>query len=400
MTRNFSKKLELIILSEHFAPSTSATAQLVSDLADDLHRMGVRLQIITSTAGSTDQLFPIHRFSRTNGSNVGIAKKLINGLIFFGGSVLWLLTNIKPNNSLLIVSNPPFIGLIGLLLLIIKKTPYIFLFQDVFPRSASLTGILPAHGPLTFFWRSVLRAVLSRSRSNIILSPAMARRCQLDFGSKISFDYIPNWAVIPPHSQSKKESHLAAIWGLQNIFTIQYSGNFGRLHEILTILEAARLLKDEPIKFLFVGDGAKAPLILRYCQTYNLNNVVIKSYQPRALLADSYAACDASIVSLVPGAEDTVAPSKLYGILASSKAILLISGKDTDLADLVTRSQCGVVISQGDVAELCEGIVQLKNNPELVSRMGKNALCLYLESYGRLRSTYKYYCLLKGHGMV
>ena len=44
---------ELIILTEHFWPSTGATAQLVSDLVDDLHAQCCCLRVLTSTPGSS-----------------------------------------------------------------------------------------------------------------------------------------------------------------------------------------------------------------------------------------------------------------------------------------------------------------------------------------------------------
>ena len=42
---------ELLILSEHFAPSTGATAQLVTDLALGLAARGHRCRVLTATAG-------------------------------------------------------------------------------------------------------------------------------------------------------------------------------------------------------------------------------------------------------------------------------------------------------------------------------------------------------------
>ena len=44
----FKYTKELVIVTEHFSPSTGATAQLVTDLADDLHARGVNICILTS----------------------------------------------------------------------------------------------------------------------------------------------------------------------------------------------------------------------------------------------------------------------------------------------------------------------------------------------------------------
>ena len=44
---------------------------------------------------------------------------------------------------------------------------------------------------------------------------------------------------------------------LNEKFIIQYSGNFGRMHDITTILKTAKLIKNKNIIFLFIGNGSK-----------------------------------------------------------------------------------------------------------------------------------------------
>lgn len=395
-----NKPREVVILTEHFSPSTAATAQLVTDLADQLHQTGALLRVITSTPGSTNHPYPVLRISGSISRSDHILTKLTNGLLFFFGSAIWLSFHIKTHQSLFIVSNPPFIGLIGLLLSALKGTRYIFLFQDVFPRSASLTGILPAQGPITFFWRSLIKLVLTNSQETIVLSQSMIQRCHIEYGSGLCLTAIPNWAITVPHSKHKRDSLTASKWGLRNVFTIQYSGNFGRLHDILTILEAARLLQDEPIKFVFVGGGAKYDQIRAYINHFQLSNIIVKPYQPRELLDDSIASCDLSIVSLISGAEDTVAPSKVYGILASSRPIILISRDSTELSSLITNNNCGVVISQGDVIALCNSIKRFLTNDDLLDSMAENAKRLYDEQFGRDQSFGLYHKLLIKHRMI
>lgn len=391
---------ELVILTEHFAPSTGATAQLITNLADDLHEKGVCLSILTSTAGTVDKPYRVKRFSASDSTSVGILRKIIAGLLFFGGSAIWLLFNSKKNQGLFIVSNPPFIGLLGVLLSIVKRSRYIFLLQDIFPRSASLTGILPAKGPIVLFWRVLIKAVLARSQSTVVLSKAMILRCQLEFIPIKPVVSIPNWAVSKPNLISKKDSKTASSWCLESVFTVQYSGNFGRLHDILTLLEAARLLQGHPVKFVFVGGGAKSLQIQRYCTEYRLDNVIIKPYQPLDSLADSLAASDLSVVSLIPGAEDTVAPSKFYGIIASSRPVLLIASQYSELARLVSGSQCGIVVEQGDVQSLCNAILRLKDDYPLLVRMQRNAQLLYATEFSRSRSVAQYYSLFQQHDMI
>lgn len=395
MTRTSTQAKELIILTEHFWPSTAATAQLVTDLVDDLHAQGCCLRVLTSTRGPSCASYPVHRFSRSSHVPVGIVGKLLVGLYFFLGSAFWLLRHARSGHGIFIVSNPPFIGLVGPVLSLLRKIPYIFLLQDIFPRSAILTGVMPAKGPFSWAWRQLLALVLNRSQATVVLSSAMINRCQREFGVQSRLVSIPNWAVVPVSSSQKSSNPLAKEWGVDSVFTVQYSGNFGRLHDILTILEAARLLADSPLKFVFVGGGAKRSQIQAYIQAYGLTNVILLPYQTRNQLPISLSACDVALVSHITGSEDTVAPSKLYGIIASSKPVLLIACAKSELARMIQRASCGLCVQQGDVQGLVHALLTLHSNPQLVSAMSERAAVLYRDQFGRDRSVAAYLKLFR-----
>ena len=396
MTSNHNLSSRIIILTEHFWPSTGATSQLITDLADDLSCSGINPLILTSTSGDTSRgAYHVIRLSGYIHDSVGILGKLLVGASFFFRSIVWLLFNNDNNDPLLIVSNPPFIGIVGLVLKLLRRKRYLFLLQDVFPRSASLSGILPSRGPLFAFWTFLIRQVIAHSDSTIVLSDSMLARCVAEFGFKSKLITIPNWSVIPDTNIVSRANSLAKKWGVCHEFTVQYSGNFGRMHDILTILEAARLLKQYPVKFLFVGGGAKVPQITRYSSVYKLDNVLLKDYQSRALLPKSLAACDVSIVSLIPGAEDTVAPSKLYGILSSRKPVILISSLNSEQANLIRDYECGLVVEQGDVLSLVEAILKFQSDKTRLKTMSENSYHAYTYQFGRAQSIKEYVRLIR-----
>lgn len=396
MTSNHKLSLRITILTEHFWPSTGATSQLITDLADDLSCSGINPLILTSTSGDNNRgAYQVMRLSSHIHDSVGILGKLVVGASFFFRSIAWLLFNNDNNDPMLIVSNPPFIGIAGLILKFLRRKRYLFLLQDVFPRSASLSGILPSRGPIFACWRFLIRQVIAHSDSTIVLSDSMLARCVAEFGYQNKLITIPNWSIVPDMNIESRDNPVAKEWGVCHEFTVQYSGNFGRMHDVLTILEAARLLKQYPVKFLFVGGGAKASQITRYCSVYNLENVLLKDYQPRALLPQSLAACDVSIVSLIPGAEDTVAPSKLYGILSSRKPVILISSLNSEQANLIRDFQCGLVVEQGDVLSLVEAILKFQSDKARLKTSSENSYYAYTSQFGRTQSINKYVRLIR-----
>ena len=391
---------ELLILSEHFAPSTGATAQLVTDLALGLAARGHRCRVLTATAGGPVAGLEVVRLGLPRcagaaaGAPVGVLAKAAAGLVFVLGGLGWCLLHGRRGQRLFIVSNPPFVGLVGPLLRGLRGLDYVFLFQDLFPRSAALTGVLPASGPITAVWRSLMGWVCRSSSATVVLSDAMAERWRRELRRPLPLTVIHNWAVERASDIPKQANPLAREWGVADAFTVQYSGNFGRLHELLTLLEAARLVQDVPIRFLFIGGGAKQAQITAYRDVFGLDRVLVKPYQPRELLPLSLGACDLAAIGLIPGAEDTVAPSKFYGILASGRGVLLVAQRGCDLAQLVLREGCGVVVEPGEVAELALELRSLAVHPARVAAMGEQARRLYQERFGLEKALAAYEALL------
>ena len=388
------KPQRLLLISEHFEPSTGATAQLMTDLAEGLHRRGWSVTVLTATPGGALN-FPVQRLGGRGGVAIGLPAKVLRGARFLLGSLLWCLWHGRRGDGVLIVSNPPFIGILGPLLQLSRRLPYVFVFQDLFPRSAVLSGVLPAAGPVAMAWRSLMQQVCRHSATTVVLSQAMEERLRRDLGRELPLEVIHNWAVERGLSRPRAQNAFAKEHGFEDRFTLQYSGNFGRLHDLLTLLEAARLLQHTTMQFVFIGGGAKGGQIEAYQHGFGLKNVLQLPYQPRHKLPESLGACDLSAIGLIPGAEDTVAPSKFYGILASGRGVVLIARHSCDLAQLVLREGCGIVVEPGEAAALAERLWALNGAPEEVAAMGERSRTLYERQFGVDRSIDRYAAVLE-----
>ena len=387
----------ILLITEHFEPSSGATAQLMSDLARGLHRRGWQITVLTATPGAKLDI-PVVRLNgpeRTDHQTRGVVSKALRGLRFLVGSLLWCLRQGRRGDGVLIVSNPPFIGLVGPLLRLTRGLPYVFIFQDLFPRSAVLSGVLPATGPLTLLWKELMAQVCRHSLQTVVLSEAMEGRLRRDLGHQLPLTVIHNWAVERGAQIERKYSEFASEHGYRDRFSVQYSGNFGRLHDLLTLLEAARLLERQTIQFVFIGGGAKQSQIETYRKSFGLRNVLQLPYQPRQRLPESLAACDMAAIGLIPGAEDTVAPCKFYGILASGRPVLLIAHRNCDLAQLVLSAGCGLVVEPGEATELAQQLLEISQQPDRVHDMGERSLALYRRKFGLERSLSRYEAVLQ-----
>lgn len=386
-----------LVITEHFAPSNGATAQLITDLVAGLQSLNHNTVVLTSTPQlSRNSENNVVRLQQPTKRSTSIFYKALSGNIFLLKSLLWAVLNRSSYTNILIVSNPPYSGIIGILLKLVLGKPYYFLFQDIFPRSAVLAGILPACGPILFAANSLMRLICECSLGVITLSSDMQRRCLRDFGTNYNSTIISNWSIPKPvpliSSRQQRETPPNRTY-----IRLQYSGNHGRLHDILTILESARLLTDQPILFEFIGGGPKYHYVDHYTDCFKLPNVARKPYQDRDSLEAVFSSCDASFVSLMPGAEDTVAPSKLYGILASSKPVILLSSLTSDLAQLVLSSNSGYVVEPGDVTGMVKLLKTFLDSPKELFIKSQAAYKLYMSSFQKEHSIIQYHNLLSHH---
>ncbi len=386
------------ILTQYFYPSQSATAQLITDLAKGLAEHETQVNVFTgiqSNASHSESLnrVKIDRAFSPIKSNTSIFSKIISSIFFLIGALWYVTFGVPINTPLLIASNPPYAGIIGILFKIVRRSDskYYFLLQDIFPESAAMSGIMKQNSILYKFFSKLIYLTYKYSEYIIVLSTSMQDfldKKHPDLKSKIKV--IENWAIEDIPVISKQENDFAKQHKLDEMFTVLYSGNLGRLHDIAIITEAAKILKDQPIKFVFIGDGAKTKIVKQAIENYQLQNIILLPYQPRELLPLSLTACDISLVSLISGAESIVAPCKLYGMLAAGRGIISISVPNSYIDKLLTDSGCGINIPPDDPQQLADTILQLASDNQRVKSMGEIARQLYETRYTFKRAIEEY----------
>ncbi|MFN6036046.1 MAG: glycosyltransferase family 4 protein, partial [Dolichospermum sp.] len=339
---------QITILTQYFYPSLSATSQLITDLAKGLSQDGYTVNIFTGTQSSISKPESLSKVNLNRAfslvkSSTSILSKISSSMFFLLGALWYVIFHAPSNAPILIASNPPYAGTLGICFRIIHRGKYYFLLQDIFPESAAMSGIIKQNSILYKFFSKLIYLTYKYSEYIIVLSTSMQEFLEKKYPDlKPKIKVIENWAIEDIPVVSKPENNFAQQHELDEIFTVLYSGNMGRLHDIETITEAAKILKDEPIKFVFIGDGAKTKIVKQAIENYQLKNILLLPYQPRELLPLSLTACDISLVSLIPGAESIVAPSKLYGIMAAGRGNIYISVTNSYIDKILTNSGCWI----------------------------------------------------------
>lgn len=386
----------ICIVSQYFYPSTQATAQLVADIAVQLNHKSNNITVITSTPGEgyLDHV-PILRSPAYLESNNNILSKITSGFLFAIYTSVYVLFRHNPGTTYLLFSNPPFICSLFALLTLLKKVRYIFVYQDLFPQSAVISGILPAVGPLTLFWQTLMNFGCSRASNIIVLSNSMKRSLSKRMPRLLPKTVvIHNWSVSPTISKTTVKKDFRAEWNASSDLILLYSGNLGRLHDIITFLECARLLTNNPVKFVFCGHGPKLEQVKRYIQAYGLSNVIVQPPVALEQLNSLFLSADIALMSTIPGATSLIAPSKLYGILASGKPVFYVGDESSEIAQLINTSKSGKTFSNGDSLLLSKVILNLINNSQALDLYAKASSKAYSTYFGLNKSIPKYQALL------
>jgi glycosyltransferase involved in cell wall biosynthesis len=157
-------------------------------------------------------------------------------------------------------------------------------------------------------------------------------------------------------------------------FVVGYSGNLGRAHDLQTMLGAAEALKAyTDIKFLFVGGGYLRAEVEKETRSRQLTSIVLKPYQPREHLGISLSVPDVHWVALRPELEGLILPSKVYGIAAAGRPVLMIGDPRGEIGRIVSIYGFGSVVPIGAVETLAARILRWRNARAEVELLGSRA---------------------------
>ncbi|MEH2028127.1 MAG: glycosyltransferase family 4 protein [Nostoc sp.] len=378
------QSIKLSVITQFFPPDYAATGQLIEELVKQLRPQGVDIEVFTSQPGyafSSDTAAAVEwadqiRIQRSRTAQLWpgrIRGKAVNGVLYTLRAMLYLLRAWRRNNILLLTTAPPFLPVIGYLAYILFRLPYICILYDLYPDIAIALGVISKRHWLVRLWRGINKQVWLKAKGIIVLSPAMKQQiiahCP-EVADKISV--IHSWAnpeaIVPI---AKRENWFAWKYNLVKKFTVLYSGNMGRCHDIDTMLEAAKQLQDEPIQFVCIGGGAKRDELIMEVERLGLKNFTFLPYQEKQVLPYSLTACDLSLVSVDAITEGLVVPSKLYSALASGRPIAVICSENSYLREMMAEANCGGTFDNGDGQGLAQFIRFLNRDPQIGEQMGK-----------------------------
>jgi glycosyltransferase involved in cell wall biosynthesis len=369
---------------------------MLTDLAAALAAAGADVRVVTSRLryGDASASLParesidgvdVHRVRSLPFARDRLGARALDDLAFAAAASLALFRLVRRGDVVVAKTDPPLVLVPAGWVARRCGARIVNWLQDVFPEVAAELGVKLARGLPGRVLRWLRDRALARASANVVVGRLMRERISAPGIDPRNIAVIANWAdgaALRPVAPGANP--LRVEWGIGDRFVVGYSGNMGRVHELETLLDAAALLAARSdIVFLFVGDGVQKAALVRTAAERGLTNVRFEPYQPRARLGASLSAADVHVVSLHPGLEGLVVPSKFYGIAAVGRPIVYIGDPDGEIGAIVGAADCGLRFVPGDASGLAAGLVALREDPDRRARLGGNARRLFEASYDK-----------------
>lgn len=380
--------MRFLIHSQYYPPEVGAPQTRLVELAQELSRNGFSVSVLTAQpsypAGKihsgyggifrkevTDKI-SIYRSFIFPSKSTSLFPRLSSYFSFVISS--FLIGIFLPRSDFIMTESPPlFLGITGYLLSRIKRAKWILNISDLWPESVVELGVIDrkswlykVSSTLEFFLYR--KAWLVTGQSKTILQSIVDRVPQVETY------HLSNG--VDPDRFTPVLSTLSS-----NKITVIYAGLHGIAQGLEQVIEAAReLQQDDRIIFSLVGDGPAKVSIMNLAERYALGNVHFYSPIPKEKIPDTLADTDIVIVPLKVQLTGAV-PSKLYEAMAAGKPVILVA--ESEAAEIVKKSECGLVIKPGDIDGLVEAIRTLADQPAMRKQMGEAGRRAAVEKYDR-----------------
>jgi colanic acid biosynthesis glycosyl transferase WcaI len=296
------------------------------------------------------------------------------------------------------VWHPPLsIGVAAAVIGFLRRRPFVYDVQDIWPESAIASGFLRP-GRLSR-WMTALEKFVYRQADHILVVTDGAKKNLLEKGvpdEKITV--APHWyddsdlRLTGP--EAREEVRAREGWGGR--FVVMFAGNLGMMQGLDTVVRACRELPPNTnVLVCLVGDGLDRERLVGLAKDLGVEDRLrfVERKSPSAM-GGYFAAADALLVHLrASPLGPLIIPTKTIAYLAAGKPIVMANSGAS--ADLVKQAGAGVVLAPDDPMCLARTIVDLSGaDDDIRAEMGRRGRHFFEEHFTREATLPKYITLL------
>jgi colanic acid biosynthesis glycosyl transferase WcaI len=387
--------MHILLVTQYFKPESIGAPIWIHQLAMDLLGMGHRVTVLTGFPNYPERvIFEGYRgkiFLRERIDGVDVIRTYIyaspdealwsRALNFGSFCVSAALGGLAaPRPDVIYCIMPPLpLGLSAEFLGLIKRAPVVVNIQDIYPDIGIALGLLRNRLAIRFFqWME--RFIYYQAAAVVVISDGFKENLLGKGVLAQKIHVVPNWADPDFIRPGPKNNPFRRRLGLDDRFTLIYSGNLSHNSNVEPVIGAAELLRDEPFAFVIVGDGVRKTDLERKVREKQLKNVWFLPFQPLEEYPQVLTAADMNLVTLNTQAATASVPSKVFKMMASGRPVLAITVEGNEVHRLVSEANCGLCVPPDDPVSLAEALRYAAAHQDELECLGENAR-RYLEEH-------------------
>lgn len=365
-----------MIIAPHFPPEISSSSDLVYELSSDLFKNGCDVTVITTSPRyDLKNLIKFYRgrfYRKENMDGIRVIRvmslpilkrypRFLKGVkhifdslpVFLGGIIS------GRRDIIFCVSPPLFLGLSSFALGKLRKIPFIFSAQDMFPQYVIDLGLLKSRFIIWFF--EFLEGFIYKKAKYISVHSEGNRGNIVSKGiDPHKVVVIPNWVDTDRIGSTNNGTRFRKENDVSEKFVVSYAGTIGYSQDLTVTVDCAKLLEEhQDIIFLMVGEGPLKKHLQEKVRSLNLVNVKFLPFQPREKYSMVLSGSDICLVPLSREVKTPVVPGKIPAIMASGRSIIAALSSNNDGAKIIRDAKCGYCIEPGNPKQLSEAIIKL-----------------------------------------
>ncbi len=376
---------------------------MVYDLANALARAGVRVSVIAChdlygpplCEGQRSGNLRVYWAASPTFKGSGVLARSLQYIVF---SLAALARSLRCRGVDIVVclTTPPLLGFLALLRKGLAKSKFVLWEMDLYPHALVAAGWAPDRNPVIRFLHWLSARILRSADHIVSLGPyqkSLIEAC----GAGTPVSIIPPWDDREIPRVNRRSNRFLAAYGLLGKKIILYAGNLGRGHSFSEILEVCRRWRHRTdVSFLFVGQGAAFPEIRSFQEREQLANLLLLEYQPASWLGDLLSSADVHLISMRPGWQGIIVPSKLFGILKVSGAVGFVGPLECETAAAIRDGGFGFLVECGEVDALEQHLTECLFNPSLLEAYRRAAENYHLRHAAPALAYRQWFRLLSG----
>lgn len=393
--------MKLLFINQFYWPDSAATAQQLADLTEHLIEEGHDVRVLCSRgayrqdsadAGGSRALKSV-KATRFPGLGLGkfrIKSRVLGYAWFHLCTALWLLAFGWRQQLIVSLTTPPLIGLVPSLQakLCGRRMRHVLWLMDMHPDIEIALGEWNPKRLWVRTLNALATATYRLSDKVVVLTAGMRDHVVAKGIPAANVDVISVWSDLHAAPFGEKPTDLEAELGLEDKLVVMYSGNAGIAHTFKALCGAMKLLRERTdIHFLFVGGGARHREVTDFAAANQIQNFTSRGYFPRERLNESVALGDIHVVTLRGSLDGMLIPSKIMGILAAARPILLVSDPKSEASRLVATNGLGRSFPEDDTHAIATWLSQVAKDRSLLQEPSRLARAHFEANFSRTLCT-------------